>query len=98
MEERRLLLRREDNCGERYKQSGSLQFSFEFFGHAFRNTKGSPGGRHSPLLVVTWAPEFVKESRRHTLYSGEAKADPVESPTLSIQPWRAPGRVEGRFY
>src|SRR6266404_902816 len=51
MEERHLLLGRENNCGEPYKQSGTLQFSFEFFGYAFRNAKDCPGGDHSSLLA-----------------------------------------------
>src|ERR1700730_1683631 len=58
MEERHLLLRWENNCGELDKQSGTVQFSFEFFWHPFRNPKDSPGGDHSPLLGVTRVPEL----------------------------------------
>src|SRR6266404_6319061 len=58
MKERHLLLRWENNCSEPDKQSGTVQFSFEFFWHAFRNPKGSPGGDHFPLLGVTRVPEL----------------------------------------
>src|SRR6266404_3548852 len=52
MEERHLFLRRENNRSESVRQNSAVQFSFEFFGHAFHNTKDSPGADRFPLLAV----------------------------------------------